>query len=189
MALQGTVSATSYTDQPTITVFTFFLDNVAYGVPLKDVLAVTRRDGDIVRVPDLPGAFEGVIQYQSTPTPVMDFAKMVGVRSGIETKQELVQLLEDRERDHILWLDALEKSLREDVDFEKGRDPNQCAFGRWFNKFSTRDLELRSIVDDFDEPHQRIHALAGDLLHLAEIGKKDEALNASMKSGVRLLGK
>ena len=67
-------------------------------------------------------------------------------------------------------------TLRENnTPFSLSRDPHQCAFGKWYDNFKTDNEDLRSILNRFDEPHKKIHALADSLLNMAKQGHKKQA--------------
>jgi Chemoreceptor zinc-binding domain len=80
--------------------------------------------------------------------------------------KKLVDKLDEMEKQHKDWLDALEQSLKDNVPFTKALDPNKCAFGIWYNKFKTDNEELNEVLQRFDAPHKRLHGLAAKLLEL-----------------------
>ncbi|MEM7678694.1 MAG: CZB domain-containing protein, partial [Myxococcota bacterium] len=100
----------------------------------------------------------------------------LGVSSGREAKQSMISTLIQREQEHIEWLDALERSVRDGASFTMTRDPTQCAFGQWSTTFHTRDAVLSEIMEQFDEPHRQIHSLADELIAMTLRGRRDEAL-------------
>ena len=159
-----------------LTVFTFWAGNELFGVDIAHVLSVTQELTGLHRTPLRSPGLLGVVEYRGTPMAVYNFAKLLGMRSGVEEKEALIETLTVREQDHIDWVDALARSLREDVPFTKARDPDQCAFGKWYAQFTTRDDNLAEILERLDAPHRRIHALADELLALKEQGRVEEAL-------------
>lgn len=130
----------------------------------------------MLKTPVKSKGLTGIINYLGNPVAVYNFAEMLSIPSTRELKTELVDLLNAREQDHFDWVDALEKSLKQDVPFEKVRDPHMCAFGKWYDKFETRDEALTEIMTHFDKPHKKIHALADELLGLKEDDKLEQAL-------------
>ncbi len=176
MAIQTPASSASGTDTKTITVMTFYIEDSLYGIPIEHVVSLSKETDHIQDLPiKVPGLI-GVIHYQDTVVPVVDIAKRIGVKSGTEAKQDLITTLSTREQDHIDWIDALEKSITTGEKFTKARDPHQCAFGKWYDKFETRNEALQEILQHFDEPHKQIHSLADKLLNLRDRGDTEEAL-------------
>ncbi len=160
----------------TISAFTFYLSDNLYALESANVLSVKDDSDNIQNLPVKGQGILGVYKYLETVVPVFDYARLIGVDSGQQVMQTLIENLEAREKDHIEWLDALEKSITDDVLFTKAMDPHQCAFGKWYDQFETRDETLREILVKFDAPHNRIHSLAEKLLSLRDQKKQDEAL-------------
>lgn len=151
-------------------VFTFRIGGVTYGVPLEHILALTSMPD---RVLDLPGAamcVDGLVEYRGHSTALIDLAGVFGVGSEATERLQLAQELEQREQEHVAWIDALSRSIREGEPFTKARDPHECAFGRWFDGFRTADEQLGRLVAGFAAPHERIHSLADHLLGMASGG-------------------
>lgn len=85
-------------------------------------------------------------------------------------------MLQEREQDHKAWLAELERSIYNDQPFTQAKDPKQCAFGKWYYSFKTDNDDLRTLLARFEEPHNKLHALADKLLTINAKGNKDEAL-------------
>ncbi len=164
-------------DEEALTVFTFWIGDELFAIDIANILSITQDLDSLLKTPVKSKGLTGIINYLGNPVAVYNFAEMLSIPSTREIKSGLVELLNAREQDHIDWIDALEKSLKNDVAFEKARDPHKCAFGKWYDKFETRDEALNEIMTRFDEPHKQIHALADELLSLKEDGKLDIALD------------
>lgn len=156
--------------------FTFWVGETLFAVPMNIVLAVRIDEGDFRPFPGDADGLLGLVTYQDHPVPVFDFADHVGVRSAEEIVSSLSKVLDEREQDHVDWLDALEVALKTGGQFNKALDPTQCAFGRWLAGFKTRDDVFLEILEAFVEPHKALHATAESLLVLRDRGEKDEAL-------------
>ena len=163
-------------DSEALTVFTFWIGDELFAIDIANILSITQDLDDLLKTPVKSKGLTGIINYLGNPVAVYNFAEMLSIPSTRELKSGLVDLLDAREKDHVDWIDALEKSLKEGVPFEKARDPHMCAFGKWYDKFETRDEALTDIMSNFDEPHKKIHALADELLGLKEQGQLDVAL-------------
>lgn len=157
-------------------VFTFFVEDMMFGLDVDRVLMLDQDISKIQRLPVEERGFQGVTKFQGTVVPVLDFAHRIGVPSGMDNKAELLEVLSAREQDHIEWLNALEHSVVTDAVFTKTLNPDECAFGKWYKKFETRDETLRELMTMFDEPHRQIHGLGETLLTLRDQGKTDKAL-------------
>jgi len=166
----------SLDDSEALTVFTFWIGDELFAIDIANILSITQDLDSLLKTPVKSKGLTGIINYLGDPVAVYNFAEMLSIPSSRELKTELVDLLDAREKDHVDWVEALEKSLKEDVPFEKARDPHMCEFGKWYDKFETRDEALTDIMKRFDKPHKKIHALADELLGLKERNKLDIAL-------------
>lgn len=157
-------------------IFTFFVEDMMFGLNIDNVLMLGQDIKSIQRLPIEERGFCGVTKLQGTVVPVLNFAHRIGFPSGIDVKNQLIDTLTEREKDHIEWLNALEQSLEKGVPFTKQLDPELCAFGQWYKDFDTRDETLKELLVAFDEPHKKIHSLAEILFHLRDAGKLEQAL-------------
>ncbi|MGV6851211.1 MAG: CZB domain-containing protein [bacterium] len=168
----------SSTQQKSVRLFTFWVEDALFGLPIENVLSVSQDMAGMRLIPGdnhIKGAL-GMIEFLNHVVPVVDFANNIELKSGTELANEMVELLKAREQDHVNWLDALEKSIREDIPFKLARNPHECAFGKWYDAFTTNDETLQEIMEGFDVPHKKIHAMADTLLSLSGRGKTEEAL-------------
>lgn len=185
---QAAISDLTHTMDDELNAFSFWIGDSLFAINLDQVLSV-EQDGSNI----LPDPFEGrgalgIVKHRGVPVRVFDFSEFLGVSSCEQQKKELIDTLVAREQDHVDWLNALENSLKTDADFAKARDPHQCAFGKWYDQFNTRDTDLMDILRQFDEPHKRIHSLADHLLSLKARGQLDQALKELEVERVTTLG-
>lgn len=114
----------------------------------------------IISVPQQPAHFRGVISLRDRIIAVADVRKRLGVPTLLEETEALVQMLNQRRKDHEDWLTELFASTKENRAFTKATDPHKCAFGKWYDTFKSETLAVSSHLAKFDQPHQRIHAIA-----------------------------
>jgi len=177
MSIAASNNAIIDVENETLTVFTFWVGDELFAIDIGNILSVTQDMENLLQPPVKSRGLMGVINYMDEPVAVYNFAEMLNIPSTRNIKTNMVELLNAREQDHIEWIDALETSLKDDVPFEKARDPHMCAFGKWYDKFQTRDEMLADIMKQFDAPHKEIHALADKLLGMKEDGQLDDALD------------
>lgn len=167
--------------QQAMRAFTFWVADTLYAIDISKVLTISQDVSQIQSLPAKVKGLVGMIEFQDNAVPVIDFANMLGLPSGIDSSSELIHLLEQKEQDHVDWLDALEDSLLNDHPFTKAKDPNKCAFGRWYNSFKSRDETLMEVLGEFDAPHKHIHSLADKLLDLKATGEGEKAIEILMR--------
>lgn len=157
-------------------IFTFWNGDSLFAIEVSSILSTQSYQHDEKPLPVKGNGLKGALMYRDRPTPIFDFAQSLGLASPFEEKLNLIKMLEERERDHIEWMQALEKAVLQNIPFDKATNPHQCAFGKWYDKYQSRDEELMRILKKFDEPHQHIHSLAIKLLQMCEKDRKSEAL-------------
>ncbi len=177
MSVTATNQARLEDDSEALTVFTFWIGDELFAIDIANILSITQDLDSLLKTPVKSKGLIGVINYLGNPAAVYNFAEMLSIPSTREIKSELVALLDAREQDHVDWVNALEKSLKEGLPFDQARDPHMCTFGKWYDKFETRDEALTDIMTRFDKPHKQIHALADELLDL----KDNDQLNVALE--------
>lgn len=160
----------------TTEIMTFRSGENLFGLPIHQVLTITGVQEDLHCKAFRSKETLGISEYQGIPVAVVDLAKANNIESTNAQKMQLVETLKIREQDHIDWLNALEDSLKNDVEFVKARDPHMCAFGKWYDNFKTDDEDLTAILREFDRPHKKIHALADTLFEMKANGEIEQCL-------------
>lgn len=160
----------------TITVMAFYIEDAMYAVPIDNVVSLSKETDHVQPLPIKAPGLMGVSHFLGSVVPVLDIASRIGVKSGTASKKEMIETLTLREQEHTEWMDALEQAILTGDHFTKPRNPHECAFGRWYDHFETRNEALREIFSQFDAPHRQIHSLADKLLALRDAGKTDEAM-------------
>jgi chemotaxis signal transduction protein len=157
-------------------IFTFFVEDMMFGLDVENVLMLGQEVKDIQRIPIEERGFCGVTKFQGVVVPVLDFAHRIGIDSGIDGKTALLEILTENENDHVEWMNALEEAIKNGSAFTKALSASDCDFGKWQDKFETRDETLTELLLAFSEPHQALHALAEELLDMRDNDKQEEAL-------------
>ena len=164
----------------------FGLADQKYALNVEYVRELTpAKDHTICSLPQVPGHFVGVLSLRDTAISVLDLRTLLGLPSLAEETEEIVQMLTDREQDHVNWLTELKLSVDEGREFKLARDPHQCKFGRWYDplmadadrldKLTNGDIALHGTLGMFAAPHARIHGIASQVTKLVEDGKAAEA--------------
>lgn len=115
----------------------------------------------------------GIILFNDHSVPVYDLRKLFGMSSF---EEEWDQMIHQRMADHRRWVDELEKSVENETEFALTTDPHQCAFGKWYDNFSTDNSYLNLYLKQIEAPHAAIHRTGEAVKKLMREGKKDEAL-------------
>jgi len=172
------VSSSAPTSDPTQALYVVFqAAGQAYALPHHSVVEMVQPP-PVVPIPGTGKAVRGVVNLRGHVLGLLDLRRALGLPSADEETQELLDQLAQREREHREWLAELERSVHEERDFKLTLDHHACAFGRWYDRFETKQVVLAQVVERMDAPHQRIHALGGKVMALSAAGDKEAALQA-----------
>jgi chemotaxis signal transduction protein len=139
----------------------------------------------VTRVPHSPNYISGVINHRGTIIPVIDMRSLFGFDPRETETEKMGKMFQELKDDHVQWLSALQDSIYTSAAFSKPTDPTKCNFGKWYQSIqdgssslsdmTESDPVLKSLIERFDEPHRKIHALAEEVLKLKEAGDVESA--------------
>ena len=152
----------------------FELGEETYGITIHRLVEMVQL-GKVSPLPDSRPYVRGITNLRGRIVQVLDLREMLGLPSLRSELDELVQLLRDREHDHIEWVQALRSTLETGCEFTKSMDADHCAFGQWKASFHTENAVLKMQLDRFDHPHRSLHAAAKEVLDACRSGNKDHA--------------
>ena len=132
-------------------VIIFNIEKAHYAIPISQVRYIEQDNRDTTRVESAEGSLE-VIQYQNQTVPVCEFSSLVSAEPDYLRNKALVEQFLQFQQDHLDWFSALELSLRDGGDFNKEKDPNQCEFGRWYNRFRVDIIQLDASTNTRQHP-------------------------------------
>lgn len=75
---------------------------------------------------------------------------------------------------HYKWLNSLNQSIQDNVDFTGSLDYTSCSLGKWIAEGAVKnmgDIQMSADLDKITTPHQEIHTLASELLELSNTDK------------------
>jgi chemotaxis signal transduction protein len=157
-------------------VFTFFIEDMMFGLNVDYVLMLGQDVDSIQKVPVEERGLKGVIKYQGIVVPVLDFAHRVGVTSGIDSKLAVIDELRHYEQEHVDWMNALEAVITGGGEFKYSTELKNCKFSQWRKQFHARDETLMDMLALFDVNQQALYETAERLLALRNSGNSDEAI-------------
>lgn len=152
----------------------FRLREEHYAVSARAVREMVVLD-TVTALPGAPSSVRGVWNLRGRTLPLLDLRVLAGMPSSEAETTALIDLLTAREADHRRWLDELEACVEEQRAFSLATDPHECAFGKWYDHFTTDNLVLSAVLRRFDGPHRRIHAIATEVATLVATGAPERA--------------
>lgn len=157
--------------------FAMMVDHVTELVPSNSLT--------FYRPPRMPSFVEGIVELRGEPIAVVDMRSILGMNSMRQETDDIMELLHQREQDHVNWLNELSACVDNAREFRLAQDPHKCAFGKWYDKlmadsnaveyFTNGDLGLREVLERFDPIHKRIHGIAANVIELSRQGDKSKA--------------
>ncbi len=159
----------------------FLLNKNAYAVNSKYVNGISMRAEDITPLPDAPDIYRGLVKVRDEVCPLLDMRKLFHFLSLDEETAKFREMMEQRKRDHIKWIDTLEQCVKNGEKFTLTTDPHKCAFGMWYDKFISDNHSASFHIKKIEEPHRLLHESAPIIINAAEQG--------DMKTVERLLKK
>lgn len=138
---------------------------------VREMLLLPQTTG----VPNVGSEIRGIVTLRNRAIPIVDLRRLLGMPSLVEDADALNATLSQRAEDHRRWVEELDASVTERRKFTLTLDPHQCAFGKWYDAFSSSSVVLDSHLKRFDQPHKAIHALGGDVADLVKRNLHDEA--------------
>lgn len=111
-----------------------------------------------------PVAVRGLMNLRGRVVPVLDLRLRLGQASAPQELEELCELLNAREQDHVRWLNELGACAREGREFKLALDPTKCAFGKWYYAYRPDNPVLRMQLSKLAEPHRRIHETGAQVM-------------------------
>lgn len=142
----------------------FTVHNGYYAIHSRYVTGITTPPDKLVLIPDAPDIYKGIADVHGEKYPYLDMRRLFKLESMKEGCDNWVATLERHKQAHINWANELKSSVRANVKFRLSVDPHECEFGRWFDKFSAREENSKSVLLKIGEPHRLAHEAAKKIL-------------------------
>ncbi len=153
----------------------FVLNRQHYGIRTECIRKMVVFDS-VSKLPDHPDYIRGVVNLRGKVIPIVDLRMRLGMTGYTEEMNNLIDILDRREKDHADWLNELKASVEEKREFTLTTDPHACEFGKWYDKYRTDNELLKSSLSKFDSPHRAIHNIAIEVKEYAEEGDSQSAM-------------
>ena len=140
----------------------FESNSTKFSLPTTNVQAIIKLP-EVTPLPDSPENIRGIIRYRDLLYNLIDFRKSLSIKSVVEEVNEFKNMIDLRERDHVNWLTTLFESVETNKKFALTTDPHGCAFGKWYDNFTTNNFVVKDTLTKFDAPHKKIHAIAVEI--------------------------
>lgn len=153
------------------------IDTVIYAISCETVLSLSQVP-TITPLPKTPKEVRGLIDFRKRQIQLIDTRVLLNLKSIAEEITDFEKMMEQRYKDHMNWLETLERNVKDDMEFTLTTDPHKCAFGKWYDSFKPKNANIHftSTFSKFDKPHKAIHQIGIKAKDLIGKGKKAEAI-------------
>ncbi len=153
----------------------FLIKEDKYAFSIKNIKEIITKP-KVNFAPNLPDYYIGMTKLRNEIVPIISLRKKLKYESLDDENRGLIDMLKQREQDHINWLNELELSIIENREFRLQKDPRLCNFGRWYYSYKSDSFSLYSHLKKFEEPHNQIHALAEQVIEINKTLGNETAL-------------
>jgi len=150
-----------------------------YSINSRRILSIL-QSAECQSVPKAAPYLRGMIRYMEMAIAVLDLRVALGMESLLDELANFSSMIDDRKKDHVNWVEALERTVKEDEPFTLATDHHKCALGRWRDQYQSEIGEVNFLLKKLDEPHIRLHQCAREILSI-ERGKDDEGRQGHQK--------
>lgn len=163
---------------------TFKLGHGIYAINSHVVKAIVYHPDNITSMHDVPSYIKGIMNFRGQVIPLLDVRTLFGMPTTQAEYADFRDMLQERKEDHIHWVEELEKSIAKGTEFKLATDPHQCAFGRWYDHFTSDSEMVNFHLQKIDQPHKALHASAKavqDCAQQHDLCKRKECLKISLE--------
>lgn len=175
-----------------MTYLSFIVNSNTYAVPVA-YISESIQQTHITRIPRMPEYVLGVMNLRGKIVPVMDSRIRMGMKPKSAERNELLDLLQKRQSEHRSWIEQLEDEVSRGRQITVEKNPNNCAFGKWYNRYMSEldksennndrvDNALLNALKAIDEPHKELHRLSSKAADLITQNREKEALELVKKA-------
>lgn len=168
----------------------FEIKNVLYALNCAKIQSIMKKpeeDHSSTYLPDAPDYIRSMVRIRENVVPTLDLRRLYDITSVAEEYEAFKITIDQRKADHINWIGALEKSIKENSEFKLARDPHQCAFGKWYYHYHAENQVVDFMLRKIEEPHRKLHELADQVLACSQ--KHDECTRKECVKQAFLAGK
>ncbi len=153
----------------------FTLNGNAYAVNSKYVNGIEMLPDVITPLPYSPDIYRGLVERRGEVYPLLDMRRVFKFPSIDDETAAFKEMMEQRKNDHTKWIKALDNCVKTGEKFSLATDPHKCAFGIWYDNFSTDSHSAGMHLKKVEEPHRLLHESAPIILEAVHNGDTEKA--------------
>lgn len=130
-----------------------------YAVSSSCTQGIARESDDITAVPDTKPYVRGITKLRGNVVTLIDLRTVLGMRTTEEAYKEFAGIIDKAETAHRNWVGELCRCVNERCHFHLEKDPHNCEFGRWYDRYEAPVEQVRKRLLKIREPHETLHRL------------------------------
>ncbi len=115
---------------------------------------------DVTGVADSSEYVDGIIKFSNEIVTLLSLRKFLGFEGFSQKIDEFVEMLEQRKKEHIVWVNTLKRCIESGEPFELSADPHKCKFGMWYDSYKAPNCSIKFLLQRIDMPHKGLHSMA-----------------------------
>lgn len=124
------------------------------------VQSIQQLPEKLLTVPGAPDYVRGSFKNLGEIVSVVDLRKFFDWKTAQEEYHEFSDMIEQRKKDHIHWVDTLRDCHANGKTFPLAKDCHGCALGVWRDNYRTDAPTINFLMNKLDVPHAKLHSLA-----------------------------
>ena len=136
------------------------------------VQSIQQLPEKLLTVPGAPDYVRGSFKNLGEIVSVVDLRRFFDWKTAQEEYREFADMIEQRKRDHINWVDTLRNCRANGKAFPLSKDCHGCALGVWRDNYRTDVTTINFLLHKLDVPHEKLHALADAAMDASEKGEE-----------------
>lgn len=175
------IEKTNDTQKEVLPYLIFKIQNTMYAVNGEMINSIFVLEQPITHVPMSESHVRGIVNVRGEIVPILDMRVLLELPTAEKEYEDFKSMLELRKSEHEEWVEEFDKSLRNDTPFLLETDPHKCAFGKWYDSFSTESSTIEHYMKQIKEPHKKLHECAGEVLNMEHRCEQPEVCQKALK--------
>lgn len=146
----------------------FRLKGQSYAINSRSIVSISTLPENVSPMPNAPDYMQGYFYLRDRIVPLYDLRTLFGLCTLKDEYLDFTNMLEQRKQDHLYWTSELKRSVAESRPFPLTTDPHQCAFGKWYDSFTSDSDTVNHHLRKIDEPHKHLHHAADDVMRCTQ---------------------
>jgi len=130
-----------------------------YAVKSGCTQGVFREPDRLTSVPEAKSYIKGIMKERDRIIALIDLRDFFGMSTIRQEYEEFNSVIESAEEAHKNWVAELCRCVDGRRNFMMEKNPHNCAFGRWYDKYEAPISTVEERMKKIRQPHYNLHGL------------------------------